>query len=491
MKIIATLLSILMLCTANLMAAPNTTTIKGVVVDKETRSPLPFATVAVRNDSDQVVAAATANEDGSFVLNNVPHGSYRLVATFIGYKEHDIPLQLNTPEMNAGTIEMEEDVETLETAVITARVPVIEQKIDKIVMNVAEAVSVEGSNALEVLRKAPGVTIDMDGNVKLNGQAVSIWIDGRPSYMSGLELEALLRSTDGTTIDKIELMAHPSAKYDAEGTGGIINIKMKKNLMKGFSGMANGFYGGMKHMVYEQEAGGGLNLNLRTDKTNTLLNYGGRYEEMGATLDSWTGLGGTSAFEQISHSDFLIGSQSHTIKLANDFYIDKKNTVGFIVTTMFRDQSQDNYGDQNFTNSYLNEQLLNSIKSVIKTGSDYDNITTNINYTGLFNEEKGQELTFNGDYAYYDIASQNFQDNSIVSGTGISEMFRQNSQQYINLVSGRADYQQSFWKTGMLETGLKWAMTQTNNDLNREDFLDNIWQPNTNMSNRFFYTEHH
>ncbi|MFA6651345.1 MAG: DUF2012 domain-containing protein, partial [Bacteroidales bacterium] len=318
MKIIATLLSILMMGTANLIAAPNTTTIKGVVVDKETRSPLSYATVAVRNESDQVVAAATAHEDGSFVLSNVPHGSYRLVATFIGYKEQEITVQLNTPEMNAGTIEMEEDVETLETAVITARVPVIEQKIDKIVMNVAEAVSVEGSNALEVLRKAPGVTIDMDGNVKLNGQAVSIWIDGRPSYMSGLELEALLRSTDGTTIDKIELMAHPSARYDAEGTGGIINIKMKKNLMKGFSGMANGFYGGMKHKAYEQEAGGGLNLNLRTDKTNTLLNYGGRYEEMGATLDSWTGLGGTTGFEQISHSDFLIGSQSHTIKLAND-----------------------------------------------------------------------------------------------------------------------------------------------------------------------------
>ncbi|MDD2771445.1 MAG: TonB-dependent receptor, partial [Bacteroidales bacterium] len=490
MKTIATFLSILLLAAANLVAAPNTTTIKGVVIDKETGSPLPYATVAVRNGSDKVVAAATAAQNGSFMISNVPHGSYRLVVTFIGYKEHELPIQLNTNEMDAGSIEMEEDVETLETAVITARVPVIEQKIDKIVMNVAEAVSTEGSNALEVLRKAPGVTIDMDGNVKLNGQAVSIWIDGRPSYMSGLELEALLRSTDGTTIDKIELMAHPSARYDAEGTGGIINIKMKRNLLKGFSGMANGFYGGMKHKVYEQEAGGGLNLNLRTDKTNTLLNYGGRYEEMGATLDSWTGLGGTTGFEQISHSDFLIGSQSHTLKLANDFFLDKKNTVGFIVTTMFRDQSQDNYGDQNFTNSYLNEQQVNSIKSVIETGSDYDNITTNINYTGVFNEEKGQELTFNGDYAYYDIASRNFQDNSIVSGTGISEMFRQNSQQYINLVSGRVDYQQSFWKTGMLETGLKWAMTQTDNDLNREDFLNNIWQPNTNMSNQFLYTEH-
>jgi hypothetical protein len=171
MKIFATLLSVLLLGTANLMAAPNTTNIKGVVVDKETQSPLSYATVAVRNGSDEVIAAATANEDGSFLISNVPHGSYRLVATFIGYKEHEKAVQLDTSEMDAGTIEMEEDVETLETAGITSRVPVIEQKIDKIVMNVAEAVSTEGSNALEVLRKAPGVTIDMDGNVKLNGQA--------------------------------------------------------------------------------------------------------------------------------------------------------------------------------------------------------------------------------------------------------------------------------------------------------------------------------
>lgn len=476
--------------TVQLTALSNTSVIRGTVIDKETRHPLAFATLAVRDTNHVVVAAATADENGSFWVDRIPYGSYRLVATFIGYKENARDVELKETQVDIGVIEMEEDVHTLETAVITARVPVIEQKIDKIVMNVAEAVSTEGSNALEVLRKAPGVTIDMDGNVKLNGQAVSIWIDGRPSYLSGLELEALLRSTDGTTIDKIELMAHPSARYDAEGSGGIINIRMKKNLLKGFSGTVNTYYGGMKHKKYEQEAGGGVNLNLRTEKTNTMLNYSGRYDNTGAVLDSWTSFKNGIDFKQISHSDFMFGSQSHTVKLANDFFLNKKNTVGFIVTTMFRDQSQDNYGDQNITDTYLNKQLISSRKSIIETGSDYDNITTNLNYTGIFNEEKAQELTFNADYAYYDIMSRNFQDNSIVSGIGLDEMFRQNSRQYINLVSGRLDYQQSFWKTGLLETGLKWAMTRTDNNLKREDFLDNMWKPNTRMFNEFIYTEH-
>ena len=490
MKYLSTLLVCLILGTGNLLAARNTSSIRGIVIDKETRNPLAYATLAVRDSSNSVITATTAGSDGTFLMDGIPYGSYQLVATFIGYKEQTMQVDISSAKTDTGVIEMEEDVQTLETAVITAKVPVIEQKIDKIVMNVAEAVSTEGSNALDVLRKAPGVTIDMNGNVKLNGQAVSIWIDGRPSYLSGLELEALLRSTDGTTIDKIELMAHPSARYDAEGSGGIINIKMKKNLLKGFSGSANGYYGGMKHKRYEQEAGGGMNLNLRTDKTNTMFNYSGRYENTGAALDSRTIIGNANEFEQSSHSDLLFGSQSHTVKLANDFFLNKKNTVGFIVTTMFRDQSQDNYGDENLTITKVNGNLISSMKSIIRTNSDYDNVTTNINYTGIFNEDKARELTFNADYAYYDIMSGNFQDNSIVSGFGINEMFRQNSQQYINLVSGRLDYQQSFWKTGMLETGIKWAMTQTNNDLFREDSLSGGWVPNTNMSNEFLYTEH-
>ena len=236
MKYLSTLLAFLVLLTGNLFAARNLSAIRGIVIDKETRSPLSYATLAIRDSSNSVITAATAGADGTFLLEGISYGSYRLVSTFIGYKEQSRNIDITSPQTDVGFIEMEEDVQTLQTAVITARVPVIEQKIDKIVMNVAEAVSTEGSNVLEVLRKAPGVTIDMDGNVKLNGQAVSIWIDGRPSYLNGLELEALLRSTDGTTIDKIELMAHPSARYDAEGSGGIINIKMKKNLLKGFSG---------------------------------------------------------------------------------------------------------------------------------------------------------------------------------------------------------------------------------------------------------------
>ena len=464
--------------------------VKGVVVDKETGTPLAYATLSVLDSLEYAVAVTTSTEDGTFLLENIPYGTYTLLATFIGYKHHATVLLLEQAQYHVGVLEMEEDVQTLTTAVITAKVPLIEHKIDKIVMNVAEAVSTEGSNALEVLRKAPGVTIDMDGNVKLNGQLVSVWIDGRPSYLSGLELEALLRATDGTTIDKIELMAHPSARYDAAGSGGIINIKMKKNLLKGLSGSANAFYGGMKHNVFEQEGGGGTMLNLRTDKSNTLFTYSGRLENTGLDMNSVTVMGEEIQTEHRAHTDLMANVVSHTAKLAQDISLTKKHTVGFIVTTVFQDQDLDSFGNENFTDVYLGGQMLSKTKSTIKNGSAFKNIISNINYTGMFQEDKAQELTFNADYAYYDILSQNHQENILVNGLGLDQIFRQKSHQYINLFSGRLDYQQTFWKTGMLETGIKWATTQTDNNLLREDFSDAQWVPNRDLSNVFNYTEH-
>ncbi|MFA7200904.1 MAG: carboxypeptidase regulatory-like domain-containing protein, partial [Bacteroidales bacterium] len=356
--------------------------VKGIVVDKETGTPLAYATLSVLDSMEYAVAVTTSSEEGTFLLENIPYGTYTLLATFIGYKNHTTALLLDQAQCHVGVLEMEEDVQTLTTAVITAKVPLIEHKIDKIVMNVAEAVSTEGSNALEVLRKAPGVTIDMDGNVKLNGQPVSVWIDGRPSYLSGLELEALLRATDGTTIDKIELMAHPSARYDAAGSGGIINIKMKKNLLKGLSGSANAFYGGMKHNVFEQEGGGGTMLNLRTDKSNTLFTYSGRVENTGLDMNSVTVMGEEIQTEHRAHTDLMAHVVSHTAKLAQDISLTKKHTVGFIVTTVFQDQDLDSFGNENFTDVYLGGQMLSKTKSTIKNGSAFKNVISNINYTG-------------------------------------------------------------------------------------------------------------
>ena len=225
-----TVLLIWAVCTS---ARPqNVRSISGTVTDAVTGQPIEFATVALIAPDNTVVS--------------------------------DLITDLSAVPQQDAVIFLEPDTEMLEEAVVTARRPVIEQKLDKIVMNIADAVSTEGSNGTDLLRKAPGVTIDFegnvnpgvtidfDGNVKLNGSTVAVWLDGRPSNLSGKELEVLLQSTDGTTIDRIEIMAHPSAKYDAAGGGGIINIVTKKNFMQGFNGSVNLGYGGMYFDRWDQ-----------------------------------------------------------------------------------------------------------------------------------------------------------------------------------------------------------------------------------------------
>lgn len=490
MKRIIALLLCAVCSVGTVFAAKNVCTVSGRILDAVTNEPLAYATIAVRNWEEAVVAATTSAEDGTFSLPNVPFGDYAIEISFMGYKTLRLEdKSINTATLKMGDLLLEEDVQTIAETVITAKVPVIEHKIDKIVMNVAEAVSTQGSNALDVLRKAPGVTVDMDGNVKLNGQAVSVWIDGRPSYLSGIQLEALLRATDGTTIDKIELMANPSSKYDAEGSGGIINIRLKRNIMQGFNGMVTGTYGAMKHNLYEQEANAGVNLNYRGAKSSTSFNYNGQYQDMGAVLEANTAFEGTG-LEQTSHSDFMIGQTSHMAKLSHDYFINKKHTVGGIVTAMSSGLSQDNYGDNNMTNLFMNKTMLSSQNSTIETSSINKNIRANLNYTGLFDESKGQELTVNVDYAYFDIYSYNFQDNSYIFPVDMmGEVFRQNSTQYINMFSGKVDYQQTIWKNGSLEVGGKWASTFTDNDLTRDDYVAGAWTPAKNLSNIFNYTE--
>ncbi|MGM9765242.1 MAG: carboxypeptidase-like regulatory domain-containing protein, partial [Candidatus Cryptobacteroides sp.] len=188
---------------ASMMAARQDNAVEGRVIDKSTGEPLEWVTIAVRDNDSTVVACATTDNNGSFRLS--AQNGHKLTASLIGYKEAVVRL---TSEMRVSplVIELEQDRESLAAATVTEKVRLVEVKMDKVVMNVSQSAFAQGSNGLELIKKAPGVVIDKDGNITLNGKAVSIWLDGRPSYLDGKSLEALLRSTDGGTIEKFEIM---------------------------------------------------------------------------------------------------------------------------------------------------------------------------------------------------------------------------------------------------------------------------------------------
>ena len=469
----------------------NIRSISGTVIDAATEKPIEFATVALIAPDSTIVNGTTTDSAGHFTIERIPSGEYKLMAAFIGYTS--LITDLSAVPARGAVLALKPDSEMLEEAVVTARRPVIEQKLDKLVMNISDAVSTEGSNGTDLLRKAPGVTIDFDGNVKLNGSAVAVWIDGRPSNLSGKELEVLLQSTDGTTIDRIEIMAHPSAKYDAAGGGGIINIVTKKNFMQGFNGSVNLGYGGMYFDRWDQSGDGSVNLNYRGRKTNTFLTYSARYDDMTAEMLSKSLYGAANEYTMSSSSQLLMRNFNQMFRAGNDWYISDKDVLGAIVTGTFRNSSTGTYGD-NFTEHLLGEDILGRLNSEIANTDDFNGVSANLNYTHTFEPAKMQELTLNADYSWYDIGNTSRQsdipDPMITALIPLdTTIFRQDAAQNLQIWSAKADYQQLFWQTGLLEAGLKWSRTVTDNNSVREDFYNNIWNYNSNLSNLFLYDE--
>lgn len=470
----------------------NGRSISGRVLDAATQAPIEFATVALIAPDSTVVNGTTTDSAGRFTIDRIPSADgYRLLASFIGYR--DLITDLSAVPRQDAVVFLEPDTEMLEEAVVTARRPVIEQKLDKIVMNIADAVSTEGSNGTDLLRKAPGVTIDFDGNVKLNGSTVAVWLDGRPSNLSGKELEVLLQSTDGTTIDRIEIMAHPSAKYDAAGGGGIINIVTKKNFMQGFNGSLNLGYGGMYFDRWDQSADGSVNLNYRGRKTNTFLTYSTSYDETSAELLSKSLYGQDYAYTMSSTSNLLAKGHNQMFRAGNDWYISDRDVLGVIVNGTFRKNGNDTWGE-NFTEHLLNGIPVARLTSDIRQDDDFNGVSANLNYTRTFDQSRMQELTLNADYSWYDIRNSSSQsdipDPTVTPLIALdSTVFRQDAAQKLQIWSAKADYQQLFWQTGLLEAGLKWSRTITDNNSVREDYFGGVWNYNGNLSNLFLYDE--
>jgi len=486
-----TYLLIALLITPDLFASKDNNIIKGKIIEKENGKALPYATISVQDDNLKILGGTTSDEEGKFTITNVEIDSFMVKISFIGFK--DTILNVNVDDLtdnNLGIIALAPDASTLKAAVITEKIPVIEHKVDKIVMNVSEAVSTQGSSTLDILKKAPGISVDPSGNILLNGNIVQIWIDNRPSNLTGTDLEALLSGTDGSTIDKIEIIAHPSAKYDAEGSSGIVNIKTKKNFAKGLSGSLRATYGisPFESELYNS-ASSSINLAYRGNKSNTAITYSPKYDESFDKFASETNLGESQLLK--GETLYKSISKRFNFRVSHDYYINKQNIMGVIISGLNRKNDDNTDNDITGTKLYKNGNLIKTNNTTIAGNSNFNNIYTNLNYTHIFKDN--HEVTLNADYGYYDIGSDSHQENNyfnVIEGIDDpSDIFNSNSKQYLNIVSAKLDYEQLVLNKIMLEAGGKWAQSQTDNNLKREDFIDNVWVKNNILSSKFNYKE--
>src|SRR5215213_9964951 len=262
------ILLLLLLATAAL--ASNAQQVSGVARDAQ-GSPLTGATVTLFKAKDTAVVKLALSKDGAYSFTEIKEGEYRVGASHVGYISKLSPaFTVTSGSVTAPELSLNKASADLKGITVTAQKPMIEVKADRTILNVEGTINATGNDALELLRKSPGVTLDKDDNLGLSGKnGVQVYIDGKPSPLSGSDLTAFLKGLQSAQIESIEIITNPSAKYDAAGNAGIINIRLKKNKAFGTNGSVYAGYNIGVHPKYNA----GLSLNNRKGKVNLFGNY--------------------------------------------------------------------------------------------------------------------------------------------------------------------------------------------------------------------------
>ena len=459
--------------------------VKGSVINERGEA-LPFVTISVLSQDSMLITGTITDDDGKYSIEtNAPSLRGRdgerfiIQASYIGYHT----------AFGGPDFVLREETEQLATVEVKAKKPLIERQMDKLVVNVSASPLAAGSNGNDILRRSPGVRIDKDGNITVNGKGVEIWVDGKPSYLNGQQLKAMLDGTDGNTIEKIEIISNPSAKYDASGQGGIINIKTKRNMMRGLNGMLSAGYGGMyfgdvKRWLSQEMFS--LMLNYRGEKTYTFGQLTQIFSQNDIDFESYRK---TPTLENYSKSGYDTKFRYYMMKVGNDWYIDSVNTLGFILQVPYMNVNQKIMPGRNYAYIIQGTDTTNSVTQS-QNRLQAPQHTANLNYTHTFSEALERELTVNADYNRYNNGSVNGQETSYdkpywgntVMGLNI------NSLQVVDIYSGKLDFQTKFWQTGMIECGVKYGLSSTANRMFTDSTVNDVALPTDTSA--FRYDEH-
>jgi iron complex outermembrane recepter protein len=451
---------------------------------------LAHATVELLRSTDSVlIKTAITDTTGTTLFDNLPAGDYICRVSMVNYASQISPVvHINDQEFQPAVAPMVLSSQSalLSTVTVEARKPFIQQFPDKIVVNVDASITNAGTTALEVLEKSPGVTVDRNGSISLKGkQGVTIMIDNKPSYVSGSDLVNLLSSMSSSQLEQIEIMDNPSAKYDAAGNAGIINIKTKKNRQKGFNGTLNVAYG---QGVYPKN-NNSLVLNYRTGAINLFLTYSSNissfFTEMYA-LRSYFKADGKTITAQLEQPYYNKGTgYSNSIRTGLDYFVSKKTTLGIILTgvAFHRD-----FGGTS------NAQWINTtggIDSVIHTVSSNVNHWKNggVNFNLRHSFDKNRELTADVDYLDYDFSTDQYFENTLTGPGGYQEALSGYLPSRIHILSGKADYSQQLTTTLKFETGWKSSHVTTDNNALYQNRVNGIWEDDLGKTNHFMYAE--
>jgi hypothetical protein len=465
--------------------------ISGKVAD-ENGQPVYGATVSLMRLKDSVtVKYELAAADGVFNFRVSDAGLYRILISSIDklpYKSEGIAVDVQHQLVDLKTITMQRAANTLKEVVVTSKKAFLEQKVDRTVVNVDALISNAGTTALEVLEKSPGVAIDQAGQISFHGKSgVAIYIDDKPTYLSGSDLENYLRSMPSSTLSQIELMSNPPAKYDAAGTAGVINIKTKKTKVKGFN---LGVSLGLRQSRYTA-TNNSMDFNYRKDKVNVFgtfaYTFSNGFHDIDINRSYFYNAGQPSgAFTQNSY--IRTKSNGYNAKLGMDLYSSENTTIGVLFNGIIRSPDELNNSNGQLFNAA--GQPDSSIISKNKEQGKFKNGGANLNYKHNFKKD-GPEITANLDYLAFSTGNnQTFLNQSYPTAGPVSmEQLNGNLPTAIHIYSAKADYSEPLARGWKLETGVKSSYTNTDNQANYFNIVNGNAITDNDKTNHFLYRE--
>ncbi len=488
-------MSFMLWVTQNVQAQTSTVTgeISGKVLD-ETKKAFPYATIGLLKAKDSTTVKGTLTQDnGDYEFKDILEGSYLISVNVVGYKKVvKGPFTINgASKVHAvPAVQLSQDSKELKGVEIVKQKPLVERQIDKTVLNIENSTLAAGNTALDILEKSPGVTVDRDGKISLRGkQGVTIMIDGKPTYLSAEQLANLLRSTEGTAIQSIELITNPSSKYDAAGNSGIINIKLKKNRNFGTNGSV--FAGTGYGEFYK--ANGGFTLNHRAQKINVFGNFdygrNKRFNDLDIVRVNQTAANPTY-FNQTSHN--IRNRNNSNYKAGIDYFISDNHTIG-IAANGYNSNGDSEAAVLTLIGSKPSV-TDSSVRASNPSGYKYTGNSFNLNYKGTL-DTAGQEISADVDFSQYNGDEDNNFDNVYLNSNGQPSkpayLFRNATPSVVKIWSGKVDYTYPLGKEMKFETGVKSSFVTTDNNYEFSTFniLNNLWENDATRSNQFVYDE--
>lgn len=470
---------------ATTLFAQSPSRVSGMIKDN-TGKAIPNATIMLHSAKDSSIKkTAVSDSKGYYEMPTIKPGRYFVTSTAVNMQKTSSPV-FEVKENEAASVSdivAQPAAKSLEGVTVSSKKPMVEVKADKTILNVEGTINAVGNDGLELLRKSPGVMVDKDDNLSLAGKTgVRVYIDGKPSPLSGTDLANYLKSLQSSQIEAIEIITNPSAKYEAAGNAGIINIKLKKNLTIGTNGSANAGYNIGIYAKYNA----GISLNHRNTKTNIFGNY-----NFNESLNEFTIKADRTFLDSATHQTNRILNRnkgSHNFKAGMDYFIDKKNTIGVVLNGNIADFVTTTEGPMGFYYAPTSK-LSHTLYATGDNKNKRNNINANLNYR--YAVTGGSELNLDIDYGYYNIRGNQYQPNDYFDAAGIkydSNLNHMISPTDIGIFSIKADYEQNF-KKGRLGYGGKIGFVNTDNDFRSYSRKSGPEVYDSLRSNRFKYNE--